>query len=189
MPVVASTLFQRIQMLLKCPFPIEGETPRWWRWSTTLTLIMATLAASCLTIRGLGDWWGPVTLASPEAHVFRLGQLVVTPIPNQDQPFEFPYHLPDEFTLTLEILAEPADLPQIEILGYRLDFPATKPDGSEVYRLWHRVQIRRLSGFEFVQLDEKSLPPKFSAAPPSRLLTIRPLPGQPTRIRDLTIEW
>ena len=29
---VASALFQRVLMLLKCPFAIEGRTPAWWRW-------------------------------------------------------------------------------------------------------------------------------------------------------------
>ncbi len=29
---IPSALFQRILMLVKCPFAIEGQTPLWWRW-------------------------------------------------------------------------------------------------------------------------------------------------------------
>ena len=76
---VASALFQRVLMLLKCPFAIEGRTPLWWRWLTALTLALATLAASCLTLRGLAGWSSP-RLDAPSVdgrRSFRLPQLAI----------------------------------------------------------------------------------------------------------------
>lgn len=187
---MASALFQRVQMLLKCPFPIEGETPLWWRWSTTLALGLATLAASCLTLRGLDGWGDSTPLPITEARqTFRLPQLLVAPGDSQKKPFEFPYRLPVEFTLTLEVMAEPSDLPSLEILGHKLGTTAGADLGREVYRIWHLVRIRRIQGFDFVEVDGRSLPSRAVPAAPSPWLEIRPLADQPTRIRELTLDW
>jgi hypothetical protein len=189
-PGVASALFQRVQMLLKCPFPIEGETPLWWRWSAVMTLMLATTAASCLTIRGLGGWWGSIPLTQPDVpRSFQLPQLVIAPRDDQHQPFELPYRLPDEFTLTLEVMAEPGDLQKLEILGHRLAPLEEESAGKQVYRLWHRVRIRRLQGFDFMEVNGHKFPSK--AVPISRTpwITILPLSTQPTRLRDLMLEW
>jgi beta-lactamase regulating signal transducer with metallopeptidase domain len=186
---VASALVQRVQMLLKCPFPIEGTTPVWWRWSTALTLTLATLATSCLTLRGLGGWSGPSSSPPEEvSHSFRLPQLVIVPRQHQE-PFDLRYRLPDQFTLTLEVMAEPVDLPLLEVLGHRLGPTAIPEAGRLVYRLWHRVQIRRIQGDEFVEVDGQSLLSVSHPSPLASWLTIRPLPGQSTRIRDLRLEW
>jgi bla regulator protein blaR1 len=189
-PRVASALFQRVQMLLKCPFAIEGETPLWWRWSTAMTLTLATLAASCLTLRGLAGW----SEASPRpvedvARSFRLPQLVIGQREHDDQPFGLRFRLPDEFNLTFEVMAEPSDLPSMEVLGHRLGPTSLLDPTRQVYRLWHRVQIRRVDGSEAVQVDDR---PVLSNPKTTRLapwLTIRPLPGQTTRIRDLQLDW
>jgi beta-lactamase regulating signal transducer with metallopeptidase domain len=187
-PRVASALVQRVQMLLRCPFPIEGTTPRWWRWSTALTLGMATLAASCLTLRGFRGWSEPALSTTEEvSSPFQLKNLVIAPRA-YPEPFEFPYQLPDQFTLTLEVMAEPADLARLEILGHRLGLPDEPEQNRQVYRLWHRVQIRRLQGFEFVEVDAQSLTTASHPTPLATRLTILPLPDQPTHFRDLKIE-
>ena len=49
--VVPSALFQRILMLLHCPFPIESRTPRFWSWALNLAVVGASVLAACLVIR------------------------------------------------------------------------------------------------------------------------------------------
>ena len=187
---VASALFQRVLMLLKCPFAIEGQTPLWWRWSTGATLVLATLAASCLTLRGLAGWSAAATPEPTEAaRSFRLPQLMIGQGEHDDQPFDLRFRLPERFTLSFEILAEPADLPGVEVLGHRLGPTVDLDPSREVYRLWHRVRIRRLDGPEVVEVDDRPMASPPGPARPATWLTIRPLPGQTTRIRDLELYW
>ena len=46
-----SALFQRLLMLVRCPFAVEPHPPTWWRWSLPMCVAMATLAASSLSPR------------------------------------------------------------------------------------------------------------------------------------------
>src|SRR5262249_55137308 len=61
---VQSPLFQRMMMLLHCPYPVESRTPRVWSWSSRLAVILASIAAACLVIR-----WPHASLAvsAPES--------------------------------------------------------------------------------------------------------------------------
>ncbi len=188
--VVASALFQRVVMLLKCPFALEGRTPLWWRWSTAATLALATLAASCLTLRGLAGWSNPPPSPTGQAaRSFRLPQLVIGQREHDDQPFDLRFRLPDRFTLTFEVLAEPTDLPGIEVLGHRLGPTVDLDPTRTAYRLWHRVRITRAGGSEGVEVDDRPLAIDPSPARLAPWLTIRLSPGQTTRIRDLELEW
>jgi bla regulator protein blaR1 len=187
---VASALFQRILMLLKCPFAVEGRTPLWWRWWAASTLGLATLAASCLTLRGFAGWSTPGPATPVEApRSFKLPQLVIGQRENDDQPFDLRFRLPEQFSLTLEILAEPTDLPALEVLGHKLGPACDHEPASGAYRLWHQVRIRRSAGTEDLEVDgrpvaDPSRPPKLST-----WLSIRALPGRTTRIRDLEMSW
>src|SRR5262249_53655914 len=42
---ISSPLFQRILMLLHCPFAIEARTPRLWSWSSKIALVASSLMA------------------------------------------------------------------------------------------------------------------------------------------------
>ena len=123
-PGVASSLFQRVLMLLKCPFAVEARTPVWWRAFAGLTLVMATLGSSGLTLRGLRGWSesGPGPIAE-EPRSFRMADLVIGQGAVDEQPFDLRFRLPDRFLLTMEILADPADLAGIEVMGHRLGPP------------------------------------------------------------------
>ncbi len=191
-PGVASALFQRVLMLLRCPFAIEGRTPTWWRWWAASTLGLATLAASCLTLRGFAGSSSPApdptpTVEAPRA--FRLPQLVIGGRDGDDQPFDLRFRLPEQFSLTMEVLAEPPDLPVLEVLGHRLGPPCDHEPDSGAYRLWHRVRIRRSAGAEEVEVDDRPVADPARPAKPAPWLTIRPLPGRTTRIRDLDLSW
>ena len=187
---VASTLFHRVSMLVRCPFDLEGRTPLWWRWSTALTLAVATLAASCLTVRGLAGWSGAAdTPAARVAGSYRQPDLMIAQRPNDDQPFDLRFRLPDRFVLTFEILAEPSDLPGIEVLGHRLGVGRQPDPARQAYRLWHRVRIERLEGAETIEVDARTIPADPSPVRLATWLTIRPSPGMTTRLRDLELVW
>jgi hypothetical protein len=191
-PGVASALFQRVVMLVRCPFAIEGRAPFWWRWSTAATLALATLAASCLTLRGLADWSSTWSSRPEEvARSFRLTQLAISPREHDDQPFGLRVRLHDRFTLNFEVMAEPADLPSIEVLGHKLGVARDDDvDPSQTaYRLWHRVRIIRAEGSESVEVDGQPLPLEPGPARLAPWLTILPPRGRTTRIRDLELDW
>ena len=131
-------------MLAECPFAIEGRTPLWWRWSTASTLALVTLAASCLTLRGLAGWSSPPDRRPRSAaRSFQLPQLTIGQREHDDQPFDLRFRLPDRFTLTFEVMAEPADLPGSKSSAIGSARPPTPRRPATAYRLWHRVQIRR----------------------------------------------
>jgi hypothetical protein len=141
-----------------------------------------------LTLRGFSGRSEPVLSASEEAaSPFELKYLVVAPRANHG-PVELPYRVPDQFTLTLEVMAEPTDLARLEILGHPLGLSEPSEKNQQVYRLWHRVQIRRLQGHEFVEVDGRCFPTSPHPPPLASWLTILPLSDQPTRFRDLKIE-
>lgn len=187
---VASALFQRVVMLLRCPFAIEGRTPLWWRWSTVATLILATVSASCLTLRGLAGWSSSSSqVPAQAARSFRLPQLMISQREHDDQPFDLRFRLPDRFTLTFEVMAEPADLPGIEVLGHKLGPTSDSTSTPASFRLWHRVRATRAGGSEWLEVDGQALPAPSGLFRLSPWLTIRTSPGKATRIRDLELEW
>ncbi len=186
----ASALFQRILMLLKCPFPIEDRPPAWWRWTTAATVALATLAASCLTLRGIAAWVeDPRPRATDAARSFRLPQLVIAPDGDDTGPFDLRLRLPDRFTLTLDVLAGPADLSALEILGHRLGGAGAGDPAGPTSPAWHPVEIRRVGGAEVVRVDGRPCVDRDAPGKLAHWLTIRPMPGQPTRIRDLYLSW
>ena len=168
-------------MLLKCPFAIEGRTPLWWRWSTAATLALATLAASCLTLRGLAGWSSPpASPAEDDPRSFRIPQLAIAQRDRDDQPFDLRFRLPDQFTLTFEVMAEPADLPGIEVLGHKLGVPPNLDPSRTAYRLWHRVRIARAGGSEAVRGRRPADLPRPRPEPKlAPWLTIRPRQARP----------
>jgi len=190
----ASALFQRVQMLLKCPFKVENQAPRSWVVAVAVVMAGWTTAASCLSIRGGRDRSGEVA-RSPVAEAvraFRLGELAIAPQLFDDRPFDLRFRLPDRFQLACEILAEPAELSGMEILGYRLTPSVSKnlPQPDSKRSAWRRVEIRReLGGFEAVHVDGTEIVAPRGPSKPASWLTIRPIPGRTTRLRDLNLVW
>jgi beta-lactamase regulating signal transducer with metallopeptidase domain len=189
-PLIASALFQRVQMLVKCPFPIERETSRLWCWSTSVTVAIVAVATSFLTIRGLDDSWVPLPLLpGGKTQSIRIPQLVIAPRDSQNASFDLHYRLPSEFSLTLEVMAEPLELPLLEVLGHSLGRQTTSDSADSVDRLWHRVEIKRAGGFDFMVVDDRPMAPMVIPANPCPWISFRPFPSQITRIRDLELDW
>ncbi len=47
-----SNLVLRVLMLLRCPFPVEGRGPAWWRWGMTMLALVGAVVVSTLSLRG-----------------------------------------------------------------------------------------------------------------------------------------
>ncbi len=184
----ASSLIQRVTMLLKCPFAIENHPPLWWRRSAAATITLATLAASCLSFRGLAPTSAEGDEVMRPARSFRIASLAIAPSGNE-RPFDLRFRLPPSFTLNLEIMADPDDLPGIEILQHRLGSTDARVAPMPVYRLWHKVLIRRREGRDEVEVDGRPIARSGEAGRPATWLTIRAISGRTTRIRDLAIAW
>ncbi|WP_435009936.1 M56 family metallopeptidase [Tundrisphaera lichenicola] len=189
-PTTGSSLTQRVLMLLRCPFAIERQAPLWWRFAAALSLGLATLGASSLTIRGLVEWSSSDRSSRAEvSRSFQLARLDVGPLRGNDPPFNLRFRLPDRFRLTLEIMAEPSDLPSIELLGHRLGSPLDGRMLAEPQPAWHRVQILRSGDSEEVEVDGNSVIDPANFAKLHAWLTIRPAPGRVIRIRNLELAW
>ena len=188
----ASALSQRVQMLLKCPFVVEDRPPRAWSVLIGCAVVGLTLGASSLSIR---QWWSRadgLTVTSVE-QAFHLGELLIAPQLADDRPFDLRFRLPDRFRLACEVLAEPAELGSLEILGYRLG-PTLMVDpplpANPARANWRRVEIvRAAGGLEAVHVDGSQIVPTHRPANPPLWLTIRPVPGRTTRVRDLHLTW
>lgn len=184
---LASALFQRVQMLLKCPFEVEDRVPPIWARLVAALVVVATLLASAVSVR-------PPNLAvdPPEEAGRRdldLAELAIAPQRPEERPFDLRFRLPAEFTLTCEVLASPEELHSVEILGYPLG-----PDSGDAARparppCWHRVEIHRDADGDRVRVDDRPLDPPQSLDSPASTLTIRSTPRRLTRLRNLRLTW
>ena len=155
---VPSALFQRMLMLLHCPFPIEARTPRLWSWSLKLAIVGASVFTACLIIRWpnagaveSGLKAGPIS-TPPRFHV---AQFVAEPLPSspggRSIAYVMPVPLPRTFDLDVEVCANLTDLPQIRIAGYPLksvgpltaDPSPTPASRSPDEKPWHRIHVHR----------------------------------------------
>ena len=186
----SSPLFQRVVMLLKCPFVIEGQPPLWWRWTTATTLALTTVAASSLTVRGLAGWSTVVaSVASTEPQTFRLPDLAIGSPDRDDPPFDLRFRLPERFTLTFEVWAAAEDLPRIEVLGHPLGSFGKEIASGPTEPAWRQARIIRADGAEQVEVAGRPLGSGPGAFRLSTWLTVRPIPGQATRFREIAIAW
>ena len=191
---LASALLQRVQMLLKCPFEVEEHPPRFWTLGVGVVLVVVTLASSSLTIRDPHPQ--RVSLASASvgeaAKAFHLAELVIAPNLADSRPFDLRYPLPEQFRLVCEILAAPAELDRLEILGYPLG-PTRQPNRARDQAggdAWRRVEITRdPGGLEAVHVDGEQVGVTRRPGRPAAWLTIKPIPSKTTRLRNLHLTW
>lgn len=189
---LASVLFQRVQMLLKCPFEVEDDAPR--RWINLVAVVIGawTILASCVTIHpepSAHDRPAPAALEEVVRRGLDLAELAIAPQLLDDRPFDLRFRLPNQFELTCEVFASQDDLSELEILGYRLDSRRTNSRRKDA-PLWHRVTLQRSAdGTEAIQVDGRPLDGVAAPVPTVTTLTIRPIPQKTTRLRDLHLSW
>ena len=139
-----SALFQRLLMLVRCPFPVETRPPRWWRWSLPMGVALATLAASSLSHRGVEAAPPPGPgrlLAPPGPQSFRMARLELPASPGgpdgRAPAFHLPIRLPDDFELTLEVWGDPDMLSRIRVAGHLLGTTQTLASDPTAPEAWH----------------------------------------------------
>ena len=206
---VPSALFQRMMMLLHCPYPVESRTPRVWSWTSRLAVIVASIAAACLVIR-----WPQASLALPAPPAaassrppFRVAHFVAKPLPDHARSqrslvYVLPVALPPRFDLDVDVRSADADLSQVRIAGQPLGLPggttATgRPDpdspvaiGADDATGWHHVHIHRDHHHRLsVMVDGRTIPGPSHTDAATDWLTIEPSSRAPAEFRDLVVTW
>jgi len=181
--VEGSPLFQRVMMLLQCPFAVEARPPGWWSRAVPVVFAAATLAAASLSVRPPEV----TTSASRPPDSFEVLRLDIAESTLRDTGrspvFELPIRLPERFEITTRVLGDGDSLRQSRIAGVALSGPAHVAPG------WHSVRIRR--GRHGVSLDIDGEPvPEASVSPhASEWLSVEPAPGRSISLRRLVLTW
>jgi beta-lactamase regulating signal transducer with metallopeptidase domain len=201
---IQSPLFQRVLMLLHCPFPIEARAPRVWSWSWRLIIIGASVATAGLFVR-----WPNAAAVEPRrglgaraaSQSFRVTHLVaepqVGPPTSRSLPYVVPLTLPPEFDLTVEVRSRRADLAQIRIAGHPLGDPHAHSSGdfnrspvaADEAKTWHRVHLRSRRHEVSLAIDGKPISAGPRTEPAIGWLTIEPGPQNAAEFRDLVVSW
>jgi bla regulator protein blaR1 len=192
----SSALFQRILMLVRCPYPVETRTPRWWRLGLLPVVAGGTLLASGLTLRSAEPNVSVVNsppVASTSARSFRLSRLVIAESPAGTDGWTAPYNLPlaapERFELRLELWAGEDDLAWTRIADCPLGLSGTDATVPPEPPRWHKVQIRREPNHAAVQVDDREVPANEVDDVVSIWLSIQPAPNRLGLIRNIVVTW
>jgi hypothetical protein len=195
-----SPLFQRIVMLVFCPFHVEHRPPAWWRWSLPILTLMITPMAAWLCL-DLGTWPRPAAATAPQSRTFHVARLAMPPRnpgPGGRSPVhELPLILPAQFDLSLEVWGDRATLRQCRVIGQRLAPPETAVGPAVVsetpaeVETWHHVHIQRTaqSPHLSVAVDGQPVPHDPTLDRVTSRLTVEPPPGRPARFRNIHVDW
>jgi hypothetical protein len=202
-----SPLFQRIMMLLHCPYPVESRSPRVWSWTSRFAVILASIAAACLVIR-----WPqashalPVPMAGAAGHTrFQTAHFVTEPVQDtngtrRSRVYVLPVTLPSRFELDVDVRCSSNGLAQLRIVGQTIGIPGTLPEpvfadppGSTPVdsspKDWHHVHIHRDRHHFSIVVDGQDLPDAAHTDPSSDWLTIEPPANSSAEFRKLTVVW
>jgi beta-lactamase regulating signal transducer with metallopeptidase domain len=198
-----SPLFQRMLMLLHCPFRVEARAPQSWSWGLRVIVLAASVLAACLCIR----WPDPRALEdrfrvapAPAAQPFRVADFVAEPLVflpgGRALPYIMPLALPSRYELSVEVLASTSNLARIYIAGHALGQPRLSPDAADPYsssadpaEKWHPVRLER-RGREFsISVDGRPIPASLKPGTNNEWLSFEPGPDKPTHFRNLTVSW
>jgi beta-lactamase regulating signal transducer with metallopeptidase domain len=206
---VQSPLFQRMMMLLHCPFPLESRTPWVWSLTSRLAVVVASIAAACLVVRWPDASLAvPASVANPARCRFQVAHFVAEPIhqpAGTERPLVYimPVALPADFDLDVEVRSRESDLSQIRIAGQPLGVPgdgarpepqpsgpsspaAVEADGSDA---WHRVHIHSAHHRLTVVVDGRTILGPSGNAHAADWLIVEPPPHTQAEFRDLTVSW
>jgi hypothetical protein len=205
---VQSPLFQRMLMLLHCPYPLEPRTPRLWSWTSRVAVIGASIAAACLVIRWpQASFALPATppaaagLASPR---FQVTQFVAKPLHEDGNSprsmiYVMPVALPAAFDLDVDVLSTAAQLAHVRIAGQPLgvrkalprpaDSDSAAPPSPGADRIWRHIHLHRDRHRTILTMDNQPVPVASPGAASSNWLTIEPPADGPVEFRNLIVNW
>jgi beta-lactamase regulating signal transducer with metallopeptidase domain len=199
-PVVAvpadagSPLFQRVLMLVQCPFPVEPHPPAWWRWSLPLLAVLTAPAAACLCL-GLDldlDSQRPAAPPPvPQPQCFQMARLALNPQkpgPSGRVPvLELPLVLPRRFELSVDIWGDRTTLARCRVVGQQLG-PADSPAEPEP-EAWHHVRLQRDARDLCLWVDGRPVPSDPGPSGLTSRLCVEPAPDRPALFRNLRVTW
>ncbi len=194
-PSAGSALFQRVLMLVRCPFPVEPRPPWAWRLLMVPILTGGTVLASGITLRGIATSFHQCFGGGPrhDHGRFTIARLSLhPPQPGPDgqvRPFTLVPHLPDRFELTVNVWAARADLPQIALAGRWLGPAEVEPEDAAGEESFHEVRLVREGAGLALWVDGRLVPPGPRDLPPTPFLTVQSAPPHSVRLRDLTLVW
>lgn len=204
---VQSPLFQRMMMLLHCPYPLESRTPRVWSWTSRFAVILGSIAAACLVIR-----WPQATFAVPAPAPagaprprFQAPHFVTEPLLDVDgrlrsRVYVLPFTLPRRYDLDLDARCQAAGPVGIRLVGQSIEIPGL-PDDPGVAEFfppslvgddtseWHHVHLHRDARGLTIEVDGRSVPPSGDNGSAREWLTIEPPPSSPVEFRNLVVTW
>jgi beta-lactamase regulating signal transducer with metallopeptidase domain len=191
---VGSPLFQRILMLIACPFRLERRPPAWWGWSLSIIVLLLAPLAACLCL-DLGAVAQPARAHAPQTRSFRVARVAIPSQPGgrlgRAPTFELPLRLPEQFDLVLEIWADREALARSRVVGQRL-VPPDPPGTSESPldpETWHLVQLKRGPAGLTLSVDGRTVRTDPNSDPITPRLAVEPAPSRPAWIQNLCITW
>jgi beta-lactamase regulating signal transducer with metallopeptidase domain len=200
---VHSPLFQRMLMLLHCPFLVEPRPPRHWSWSLRLVLVVACLSSACVCIRwphaqAVEHAHSPGDFARHEA--FRVTEFVAAPLVLALGGRALPYHMPvalsSHFNLTVEVLSSSKYLGTVYIAGHPIisDQPENqtaepRSDPASFAESWHQIRLMREGQQISLWIDGRKSRAALDPKSTSEWLTFEPGPDRPTHFRNLVVQW
>jgi hypothetical protein len=201
---VPSALFQRMMMLLNCPYPVESRTPRVWSWTSRLAVILASIAAACLVIR-----WPQASLAVPAPMDdgtpkirFQAPHFVTEPLVDPEgrlrsRVYVLPLTLPPRFEVDVDVRCDVAGPVEIRIAGETIPIPGT-PRAPDLHdpspqpgepKVWRHVHMRRHGPQISIDVDGQAVPEPEQPHFTSDWLTIEPPSHAPVEFQDLVVRW
>jgi beta-lactamase regulating signal transducer with metallopeptidase domain len=210
-PILASTgkrhqqspLFQRILMLLHCPFPVERHLPRRWSWSLRLVVFVASLASACICIR----WPHAHAIEQPQSsegrgvrEPFRVTEFVAAPAVLSSRGRGLPHHMPvalsSRFDLRFEVLSSTDQLAMIRVAGHPLSIDSSPSrlvdrlsNPSRLSEKWHHIRLRREGSDLALWIDGRKSSAILNPDATTEWLMFDPGPERLISFRNLVVEW
>lgn len=184
-------LFQRVLMLLRCPFPVETSPPAWWSWSLSCVGILITLGAASLSVVTTSTA-APGGSKRPSAtHTFFVQTLETHPLTEavngRSMLCELPIRLPDQFQLDLEVWGTPGSLANTRVTGLPLAVarkePIDAPDG------WHKVHLSRGKDGVRLTVGEVDVPLGHTSPAMTAWLSVESPPAVSVAFRNIKLTW
>lgn len=188
-----SALWSRVLMLVRAPFGVEGEPPRWYAVGVVIACVGLAVASSRAAVRP--RWSSPAVVQPLHAHgELSMARIALEPpasIPahgGAGSPYTLPAPLPQEFDLSLELFASGHDAAAFRIAGCRLA-PNRRKDADSSSERWRKVVIRKHARQFSVIVDGERVPDDLIDARDSKMLSLEPPAGHSTLIRNLKLTW
>jgi hypothetical protein len=186
-----SPLFQRVLMLLHCPFPVEHRPPIWWSCGLPCLAVAVTLGIASLSVRPPPPPLHP--LAAPRLNTFTMARLVVPARPAGSHGrcplFELPIRLPERFDLTVKVWGDLATLSHTRVVGLALVSPRRSPDAVLDAETWHEVRVRRDRDGIVLRIDGEPVAPEPADRGLTAWLSVEPPPDRGASYQGMILTW